>query len=77
MVVMGTLNDGAAYQVEITGRTDRPVIGSRRVTALVEQHAGTPILLTPLGPRRDLDPGDAEAVLALLRQETYVVEVKN
>lgn len=76
MVVTGTLEDGAAYEVEVTGRANRPVIGSRRIAALVEQHVGKPILLSPLGPRRDLDPTDTDAVLALLRQETYAVEVQ-
>lgn len=76
MVVTGTLEDGAAYEVEVTGRADRPVTGSRRITALVEQCVGQPVLLSPLGPLRDLDPADAAAVLALLRQETYVVAVR-
>ncbi|MFJ5143042.1 hypothetical protein [Streptomyces sp. NPDC088707] len=75
MRVMGTLEDGAAYDVEVTGLEDRPVTGSRRVRALVEQHTGRPVLLGPLGPRRTLEPTDADAVLALLRIHTRVVEV--
>ncbi|MEU0857397.1 hypothetical protein ABZ352_18435 [Streptomyces griseofuscus] len=76
MEIIGTLDDGAAYDVEITGRQPRPVTGSRRVQALVEQYTGKPVMLGPLGPRRDLDPADAAAVLALLRQHTTVIEVR-
>ncbi|MER5482660.1 hypothetical protein ABT024_05500 [Streptomyces sp. NPDC002812] len=76
MIVTGTLEDGAAYEVELTGREDRPVVGSRRVRALVEQHTGLPVLLTPLGPQRTLAAADTAAVLALLRQLTAVVEVR-
>jgi hypothetical protein len=75
MRIIGTLDDGAAYNVEVTGRGDRPVVGSRRVRALVEQHTGQPVLLGPLGPQRMLEPTDTDAVLALLRDRTRVVEV--
>ncbi|MET9528244.1 hypothetical protein [Streptomyces coeruleorubidus] len=75
MRVIGTLEDGAAYHVEVTGREDRPVTGSRRVRALVEQCAGQPVLLGPLGPQRTLEPTDTDAVLAVLRAHTRVVEV--
>ncbi|MFB8026006.1 MULTISPECIES: hypothetical protein [unclassified Streptomyces] len=75
MRITGTLDDGAAYEVEVTGRQDRPVTGSRRVRALVDQFTGTPVLLGPLGPRRTVDPTDTAAVLALLRQQTVVVQV--
>ncbi|MGW0757159.1 hypothetical protein ACWD1Y_11825 [Streptomyces sp. NPDC002814] len=75
MRVIGTLEDGAAYHVEVTGRADRPVAGSRRVRALVEQYTGTPVLLGPLGPQRTLEPTDTAAVLAVLRAHTRVVEV--
>lgn len=76
MKVTGTLEDGSAYDVEVTGQQDRPVTGSRRIRALVEQHSGTPVLLGPLGPRRTLEPADTDAVLALLRKHTRVVEVR-
>jgi hypothetical protein len=76
MLVTGTLEDGSAYQVRIPGQDGSPVAGSRRVRALVEQHTGEPVLLDPLGPRRDLDPADGDAVLALLRQKTQVAEVR-
>ncbi|WP_433860161.1 hypothetical protein [Streptomyces kronopolitis] len=75
MLVTGTLDDGAGYQVEVTGREEQPIVGSRRVRALVEQCVGQPILLGPLGPQRDLEATDTAAVLALLRQHTTVVEV--
>lgn len=74
MIVTGTLDDGAAYQVEITGSEGGWVTGSRRVRALVEQYAGQPVLHGPLGPLRPL--ADANGVLALLRQHTAVVEVR-
>jgi hypothetical protein len=76
MRVIGTLDDGAAYSVELSGQADRPLTGSRRVWALVEQYAGQPVLLGPLGPRRLLEPANTAAVLALLRQHTTVVEVR-
>ena len=72
--VTGALDDGAAYQVQVTGRAEQPVIGSRRVRALVQMHEGRPVLLSPTGPRRELDLSDEEAVLALLRQQTRVQE---
>ncbi|MFK0295637.1 hypothetical protein ACIQU6_34930 [Streptomyces sp. NPDC090442] len=74
MLVTGVMDDGCPYQVQITGRAARPVIGSARIRALVEQYAGTPVLLGPLGPLRDLDPGDPHAVLWLLRRHSRVVE---
>ncbi|MFF0754393.1 hypothetical protein [Streptomyces sp. NPDC004267] len=76
MRVIGTLDDGAAYDVEVTGREDRPVTGSRRVRALVEQYTRQPVLLGPLGPQRRLEATDTAAVLALLREHTSVVEVR-
>ncbi len=76
MMVTGTLDDGTAYQVQVTGQAAQPIIGSRRVRAMVEQYSGQPVLLSPLGPRRDLDPTDADAVLALLRQHSAVVEFR-
>lgn len=74
MLATGVLEDGCPYDVEITGRPDRPVIGSARIRALVEQHTGKPVLLGPLGPRRNLDPGDPQTVLALLRQRTRLID---
>jgi hypothetical protein len=76
MLVTGTFEDGAAYQVDVTGQAEQSIVGSRRVRALVEQYAGQPVLLGPLGPQRDLEATDTAAVLALLRQHTTVVEVR-
>ncbi|MEU9925142.1 hypothetical protein AB0H51_28305 [Streptomyces griseoluteus] len=76
MMVTGTLDDGSAYQVQIPGQGGSPVTGSRRVRVMVEQYAGTPVLLGPLGPRRNLDPADADAVLALLHEHTQVAEIR-
>ncbi|MFC5201137.1 hypothetical protein [Streptomyces kaempferi] len=55
MLVTGTLEDSSVYQVQVPGAGGSPVTGSRRVRAMVEQSAGPPVLLGPLGPRRDLD----------------------
>jgi hypothetical protein len=76
MRVTGTLDDGAAYEVEVTGQEGQPVTGSRRVRALVEQYTGQPVLLGPLGPQRMLEATDTTAVVALLRKHTTVVEVR-
>ncbi|MFP3991008.1 hypothetical protein U9R90_26780 [Streptomyces sp. E11-3] len=74
LTVTGTFDDGSAYQVQITGDPDRPVIGSTRAAALVELHAGESIPLTPTGPLRTLAGGDEDAVLAALRQYSNVIE---
>ncbi|MFB6505631.1 hypothetical protein ACFC07_21930 [Streptomyces sp. NPDC056099] len=76
MLVTGTFEDGAAYQVDVTGQEGQPVVGSRRVRALVEQYTGQSVLLGPLGPQRNLEATDTAAVLALLRDKTLVVEVR-
>ncbi|WP_406153211.1 hypothetical protein OG217_05745 [Streptomyces sp. NBC_01023] len=72
--VTGRFDDGSAYQVVITGDADRPVVGSTRVAALVELHAGESIPLTPTGPLRTLAGADPEAVLAVLHRYTEVLE---
>lgn len=76
MLVTGTFEDGAAYQAQIPGAGGSPVAGSRRVRAMVEQAAGTPVLLGPLGPKVVFDPAAAGSVLALLRLKTRVAEVR-
>ncbi|MEV7512064.1 hypothetical protein AB0O57_29320 [Streptomyces sp. NPDC091201] len=72
--VTGSFDDGAAYQVLVTGEADRPVAGSRRAAALVELQHGRPISLTPTGPVRAVAPGDEETVLAVLQTYTRVRE---
>ncbi|MGC5042488.1 hypothetical protein ACLQ16_04125 [Streptomyces albidoflavus] len=72
--VTGRFDDGSAYQVQVTGDADRPVVGSARAAALVELHAGRSIPLTPTGPLRVVAGEDEEAVLAMLRRYTDVVE---
>lgn len=72
--VTGTFDDGAAYQVRITGDADRPVLGSRRASALLELQHGRPIALTPTGPVRPVAPDDEETVLAVLQEYTHVLE---
>ncbi|MEU8911781.1 hypothetical protein [Streptomyces nigrescens] len=72
--VTGRFDDGSAYQVQVTGRADRPVIGSYRAAALVELHQGEDIALSPTGPLRTVDGSDAASVLAVLRRYSYVLE---
>ncbi|WP_409473488.1 hypothetical protein [Streptomyces sp. HC307] len=72
--VTGAFEDGATYSVQVTGRADRPVIGSHRATALVELHQGSPVSLSPTGPVRTVAGDDEATVLAVLREFTRVVE---
>lgn len=72
--VAGSL-DGTLYEVEVTGNAGSPVVGSRRVTDLVEEFTGETVLVTPHGPAYKVSPGDAESVLALLSSETKVYRV--
>ncbi|MBK3639467.1 hypothetical protein [Streptomyces sp. MBT33] len=72
--VTGAFEDGATYSVQVTGRADRPVIGSHRAAALVELHEGSPVSLSPTGPVRTVAGDDEAAVLAVLREFTRVVE---
>lgn len=72
--VTGAFDDGATYTVQITGRADRPVIGSHRAAALVELHQGGPVSLSPTGPVRTVAGNDEATVLAVLREYTNVLE---
>ncbi|MGP4046827.1 hypothetical protein [Streptomyces sp. 2A115] len=72
--VTGAFDDGATYTVQITGRADRPVIGSYRAAALVELHQGETIALSPTGPMKAVAGDDDASVLAVLREYTNVVE---
>ncbi|MFF8696238.1 hypothetical protein ACF08W_28905 [Streptomyces sp. NPDC015144] len=72
--VTGSFDDGATYTVQITGRADRPVIGSYRAAALVELHQGETINLSPTGPRVAVAGDDDASVLAVLREYTNVLE---
>ncbi|WP_371605081.1 hypothetical protein OG345_41785 (plasmid) [Streptomyces sp. NBC_01220] len=72
--VTGRFDDGATYAVQITGRADRPVIGSHRAAALVELHQGRPIPLSPTGPVREVRGDDEATALAVLRKYTNVLE---
>ncbi|MEU3201011.1 hypothetical protein [Streptomyces sp. NPDC006996] len=72
--VTGAFDDGATYSVQVTGRADRPVIGSHRATALVELRQESPISLSPTGPVRTVAGDDEATVLAVLREYTSVVE---
>lgn len=73
--VTGRFADGSAYQVQVPGNADRPVIGSARASALVDLHTDESIPLTPTGPLRVVAPDDADAVLAVLRRYTNIVSV--
>ncbi|MCX4976450.1 MULTISPECIES: hypothetical protein [unclassified Streptomyces] len=72
--VTGAFDDGATYTVQITGRSDRPVIGSHRAAALVELHQGEPVPLSPTGPVRAVSGDDEATVLAVLREHSNVIE---
>lgn len=72
--VTGSFDDGATYTVQVTGRADRPVIGSYRVAALVELHLGEKVLLYPPGPLVAVAGDDGASVLAVLREHTNVIE---
>ncbi|MFE4581013.1 hypothetical protein [Streptomyces chartreusis] len=74
LTVTGSFDDGATYTVQITGRADRPVIGSYRAAALVELHQGESIALSPTGPLVAVAGDDDASVLAVLREYTDVVE---
>lgn len=67
----GTL-DGAAFDVTLTGRRGAPVVGSKRVRALVDAavRSGRTVLAGPTGPRVKVDPADPVSILHLLAQET-------
>ncbi|GAA2842970.1 hypothetical protein [Kitasatospora aburaviensis] len=66
--VTGALSDGQLYEVEVTGRADRPVTGSRLVAAMVEaaQQGGVLVRPSPAEPPVVVDGGDVRSVLALL-----------
>ncbi|WP_031102325.1 hypothetical protein [Streptomyces sp. NRRL S-146] len=72
--VTGRFDDGSAYQVQVTGDADRPVVGSARAAALIELHTGQSIPLTPTGPLRVVAGDDEEAVLAVLHRYTDVIK---
>lgn len=69
--VAGSL-DGTLYEVQVTGDPATPVVGSKRVARLVEQWTGETVMVTPVGPAYDVDPGDPASVLALLAAKTRV-----
>ncbi|MFG2512688.1 hypothetical protein [Streptomyces sp. NPDC048584] len=72
--VTGSFADGATYVVQVTGRSDRPVIGSHRAAALVELHMGETVALSPIGPIRAVAGDDGTSVLAIFRKYTNVIE---
>lgn len=72
--VTGAFDDGATYSVQVTGRADRPLIGSHRATALVELHQGETIALSPTGPVHTVAGDDEASVLAVLREYSHVIE---
>ncbi|MFI5990274.1 hypothetical protein ACIBAC_00270 [Streptomyces sp. NPDC051362] len=74
VTVTGAFDDGSAYTVQITGRADRPVVGSHRAAALVELHLGEEIPLSPTGPLVAVTGDDSASVLAVLREYTSVLE---
>lgn len=69
--VAGVL-DGTLYEVQVTGDSARPVVGSRRVARLVEQYEGERVLVTPAGPAYVVAGDDPASVLALLSARTRI-----
>ena len=69
--VVGVL-DNAIYEVVVTGRKAKPVVGSKQVAALVEQNIGRTILATPAGPAHVVDPANIASIVALLSTATQV-----
>lgn len=74
--VAGTV-DKTLYEVEVTGSKSRPVVGSKRITALVAQHEGETVMVTPVGPAYVVDGADRASVLALLSAHTKVRRVSD
>lgn len=72
--VAGVL-DNTLYEVEVTGDSSTPVVGSKRVTGLIRQLDGETVLVTPQGPAYTVDPGDPASVLAALHAHTEVSRV--
>lgn len=72
--VSGNLDD-TLYEVAVTGDTDRPVVGSKRVAALVDQNIGETVLATPNGPAYTVSGSDQRSILALLSSKTKVTSV--
>ena len=64
--------DGARYEVLVDTSYPEPVLGSGLVRALVAQHLGRDVLLTPTGPVVKVDRSDARSLLALLSTKTAV-----
>lgn len=74
--VTGRFADGSAYQVQLTEDSNRPAVGSARVTALLSLHIGELIRLSPIGPMRRICANDAISLAAALRKHTNVVELQ-
>lgn len=72
--VAGSLDD-TLYEVEVTGDSARPVVGSKRVAGLVRQHEGDTVLATPVGPAYVVKGSDPKSILALLVTHTTVDQV--
>ncbi|MGA5822251.1 hypothetical protein ACPC54_30830 [Kitasatospora sp. NPDC094028] len=70
--VTGALPGGQVYEVEITGQADRPVIGSRLVSAMVEaaQRGGTLVRPSPTEAPIVVDGADSRSVVALLEERS-------
>lgn len=67
--------DGALYDVEVTGDAGNPIVGNRRVRALVEQSVGQRVEVTPHGPVHVVAASDPASVLALLSARTQIRKV--
>lgn len=74
--VAGVL-DNTLYEVEVTGRADDPVVGSKRVRGLLRQFEGEDVAVTPQGPTYTVDPRSPASILALLSVHTKVTRVSD
>lgn len=72
--VAGVLDD-TMYEVEVTGSKSAPIVGSKRVAALVGQFDGQSVKASPAGPTYTVDGGDPKSVLALLSTQTKVSRI--
>lgn len=67
--------DSTPYEVEVTGDPKAPIVGSKKVRALLEQWKGRTVKFSPTGPFFTVQPDDPKSLLALLLTCTTVREV--
>lgn len=72
MFRVGGVIGKALYEVEVTGKASDPVVGSKGVRALVAEHVGKTVDVTPLGPAYVVKVDDPKSILALLYAKTKI-----